>query len=600
MTGISHKTVGPNITQAEYEALDSHDLTALLASDLPAHASRHATGGNDIPGTMTLTAPTAASVPLTLVGAALQTVNLEEWKNNGGTVLSAVNKDGWLGLGRAAGPRARAEVMDGAVWLSDSDVAQASGLYAADVYGVLEPYSGAAGGLQLTGISDSNNYGVVLFGLVGSGAPTKPPLYLWGVKASEGSISQLTETEQLLAAGYPGAEDALRLYARGRTHWPSSGVAHGMTDRVPTDVYGRAAPVSLTAGGWLLEGLTDSDATGLTLVGTMGATDPTDTTPALLLVGQKRNTTDAQAMGAAETVLRIDNYLTPLMTLLGNGYTGLGGAVAPASMLDLGAGALTLAEMAAPGAPAANNVVVYSDDDNGVTRIMAKTADGVVHGLAPTLDALHGPIVDKGRLFSVHTRRYQDWTHTLVAGGAQQSGNYAIFLQTSATASSSALAYSLHPHLTRSSSGGQAHLWDMTTPWEICFNVARTNSDAECVAYMQFKQVTTHGDLAAVGLGVRIDNLACYGESYGSARGSVSMGNLTDTRSHKIGIRLYPGVKVEFYLDGVLVATQSTAANVPNAVFAGNGNLVVSIANGVTGGVDCQLSANGWDVFVKQ
>jgi len=57
---------------------------------------------------------------------------------------------------------------------------------------------------------------------------------------------------------------------------------------------------------------------------------------------------------------------------------------------------------------------------------------------------------------------------------------------------------------------------------------------------------------------------------------------------------------VNFYLDGVLTATQSNPANVPNGVFASNGYIVVSIANGVTGGVDCHLSVNGFAEFVKQ
>ena len=59
-----------------------------------------------------------------------------------------------------------------------------------------------------------------------------------------------------------------------------------------------------------------------------------------------------------------------------NGKVGIG-TTAPASRLDIDAGALTMKEMTAPAAPAANSVVIYAEDDgSGKTRLMALFPSG--------------------------------------------------------------------------------------------------------------------------------------------------------------------------------------------------------------------------------
>jgi len=113
-------------------------------------------------------------------------------------------------------------------------------------------------------------------------------------------------------------------------------VTHGMTDFAETDVYAFMVPLSSTAGGLNLGGASDTDAIGLSLAGVIGSTDPTDTTPAVLISGQKKNGTGAQALDDSETLLRIDNYdVGGLLTILGNGYLGIGGIVAPQYGLDV-------------------------------------------------------------------------------------------------------------------------------------------------------------------------------------------------------------------------------------------------------------------------
>ena len=76
--------------------------------------------------------------------------------------------------------------------------------------------------------------------------------------------------------------------------------------------------------------------------------------------------------------------ITENMRILGNGgNVGIGGIAAPASRLDIGAGALTMSEMVAPGAPAANGGVIYLEDNGaGKTRLMVLFATGAAQQIA--------------------------------------------------------------------------------------------------------------------------------------------------------------------------------------------------------------------------
>ncbi len=65
------------------------------------------------------------------------------------------------------------------------------------------------------------------------------------------------------------------------------------------------------------------------------------------------------------------------------GYVGLNGVTTPVSALDIGAGAMTLAEMTAPSAPAGNGGIFYLDDNgSGKTRLMVRFATGAAQQLA--------------------------------------------------------------------------------------------------------------------------------------------------------------------------------------------------------------------------
>lgn len=96
-------------------------------------------------------------------------------------------------------------------------------------------------------------------------------------------------------------------------------VTHGMTSIAPTADYLAAFQIG-SAGGADIYGMTEADQSGaLRLTGIIGATDPTDIYPALILRGGKKNGTGWQALGAAETAFAFYNYTTDIGRVYGNG-----------------------------------------------------------------------------------------------------------------------------------------------------------------------------------------------------------------------------------------------------------------------------------------
>ncbi|MBI4457356.1 hypothetical protein HY633_00120, partial [Candidatus Uhrbacteria bacterium] len=131
-------------------------------------------------------------------------------------------------------------------------------------------------------------------------------------------------------------------------------VAHGLTALAETDIVTVLRPISTTTGGLKLEAFSDTNASALNIYGYIGSTDPTDTTPAVKIIGAKKNTTNVQDLGALETVFQVANNDDAAgMTMLGSGFVGIGtttpdfklqvdGAIAPEldNTYDLGSAAL--------------------------------------------------------------------------------------------------------------------------------------------------------------------------------------------------------------------------------------------------------------------
>lgn len=100
-----------------------------------------------------------------------------------------------------------------------------------------------------------------------------------------------------------------------------SGLAHGNTDFVPTDVAARYGHQG-TAGGAYVVGASSSnaDAVPFLLQGVFGSSDPTDTVPAIKLQAIKKSGgTGGQAISDAETAFQLLNYTNPLLTVDGAG-----------------------------------------------------------------------------------------------------------------------------------------------------------------------------------------------------------------------------------------------------------------------------------------
>lgn len=130
----------------------------------------------------------------------------------------------------------------------------------------------------------------------------------------------------------------------------------------------------------------------------------------------------------------------------------------------------------------------------------------------------------------------------------------------------------------------------------IFFSVARQLSDAEVVAFLQFKGTNGIGELAHKGVGIRMDNLTMVGTSFGASQADTAL-DITMTSQYQYdGVIIHdPSVpKIEWYVDigdgngMVLRGTQSTATKIPSGIAVLYA--MASIKNGATGGVDATLS----------
>jgi len=179
------------------------------------------------------------------------------------------------------------------------------------------------------------------------------------------------------------------------------------------------------------------------------------------------------------------------------------------------------------------------------------------------------------------------FANEIVAGSGATGIGAAIDLHTGATANSTAARYVyLNGMLVGATFGGV----DFSIPFAFTFNLGGGGDDSECVARVQFKQANTIGALAAAGIGLRIDNFAAYGESYGTGGiGAVNLStNIRDWSGHSVKILHYPATpKIEWYIDESLVGTQSTSNLIPQAAVYAQMYIMTSVVNGATGTVDC-------------
>ena len=182
------------------------------------------------------------------------------------------------------------------------------------------------------------------------------------------------------------------------------------------------------------------------------------------------------------------------------------------------------------------------------------------------------------------------WVATATGSGITEQGILFLVVRTGATANSSA-------RLTIELAGFSQEVglsWLRIT-WDkklyLILNVGRQNADAEAVARVQIKETDVEGALGAKGIGLRIDNLALVGESYGTELGTVDLAtSLTEVKEKQVVIIHSPAIPaIYWYVNGVLKGTQSTAANIPSGSAGATTFMVYSIKNGADGGSDARL-----------
>jgi hypothetical protein len=178
------------------------------------------------------------------------------------------------------------------------------------------------------------------------------------------------------------------------------------------------------------------------------------------------------------------------------------------------------------------------------------------------------------------------WTTSLLNSGAVTQDIFALIPHTGNTANSRALANCIAIGL--NSGDRNVEAVDYSKALELSFFVDRVNSDAQVIGRVQLKQTASEGVLANTGIGLQISNYTVSGEAYGSARQTLALGELTNNRLWRVKIVVVPGVRVEFWVNDVLVGSLTGTA-VPTGVNA-TSRLVISIINGASGGTDCFLN----------
>lgn len=188
----------------------------------------------------------------------------------------------------------------------------------------------------------------------------------------------------------------------------------------------------------------------------------------------------------------------------------------------------------------------------------------------------------------MHIPTNAGWQPALGGSGFASQAPTLLLVTTGVTANSQG---SFDATLATFPTGTNSHLVIWDKKFYFIFNIARGTSDTQVVARLQIKEVFTEGPLGAKGIGLKVLNYSLWGESYGTQLGEVDLGvvlgNLVGARVMIIHDPSVP--KIEWYVDGVLKGTQSTATKIPSGSAGGTNALFCSIINGATGGVNAVL-----------
>ena len=142
-------------------------------------------------------------------------------------------------------------------------------------------------------------------------------------------------------------------------------------------------------------------------------------------------------------------------------------------------------------------------------------------------------------------------------------------------------------------------------PWNkkmlILISAHLTTTDANQVAYYGLTEADAHATLSAPGIRISIANLAISGDTYGASGDTVNLStNLVADKVSWIAIYHDPTVpKIDWYVNWVYKASQTTSAKIPQAAGSATGYFVASLTNGATASARRGWVHGGTSILVK-
>ena len=178
-------------------------------------------------------------------------------------------------------------------------------------------------------------------------------------------------------------------------------------------------------------------------------------------------------------------------------------------------------------------------------------------------------------------------------GGTAVADTLRMILNTTAVAARDGLAHTVAAFLNSYFGAGAYDRVDWDNKIIIAFDVARTlGTEATGRGRVQLKQVNTEGILAALGIGIEIQNYALWGETFGAARSTVDLAlTMTINYAYRIRVELFPGGRCDFYINDILRGSIITVANLPSGLAGATSYLVASMDNAAAA-VDLSLAVS--------
>lgn len=171
------------------------------------------------------------------------------YNSDSSTNLVFIRGDGKVGINTTT-PAALVDIKDGSLYFTDSDCAHGVTTYLpTDVYGSIHAASATDGGLDILGISDTDNYGLSLRGMVGDNTPALAPVRLVAMKKN-GTGAQDLEYSELAYSFTNRGRQVASIYGEGNLNLYNEAVdatsdiltfwkeRNGYADITPGDIVG--------------------------------------------------------------------------------------------------------------------------------------------------------------------------------------------------------------------------------------------------------------------------------------------------------------------------------------------------------------------------